>query len=165
VAWILSIASGTVLAACLLAGCGGDTTTVVEQTTTTVVDSSSTTDSVSTTNQTTTATSTDNAGGTGAAQSLKAFQSPTGNIACLMTQKLARCDIADRDWKPPPHPSSCPDEVDYGQGIQLPATGAAEFRLRRRHGAQPSGAEARLRQLLAGRLDHVHLGRVGDQLL
>jgi hypothetical protein len=127
VAWILSIASGTVLAACLLAGCGGDTTTVVEQTTTTVVDSSSTTDSVSTTNQTTTATSTDNAGGTGAAQSLKAFQSPTGNIACLMTQKLARCDIADRDWKPPPHPSSCPDEVDYGQGIQLPATGAAEF--------------------------------------
>ena len=115
------------MAAALLAGCGGDTTTVVEQTTTTVVDSSSTTDSTSTASATATTTSTDGSGGTGAPQSLKAFQSPTGNIACLMTQKFARCDIAERNWKPPPHPSSCPDEVDYGQGIQLAANGAAEF--------------------------------------
>ena len=44
-----------------------------------------------------------------------------------MTAKFARCDIAERDWNPPPHPSSCPEQVDYGQGLQLPATGAADF--------------------------------------
>jgi hypothetical protein len=121
------IASTALVTAAFLAGCGGgDTTTVVEQTTT-VVDGSSTPDSTTTETAETTSTSTDGSGGTGAAQSLKAFQSPTGNIACIMSQKFARCDIAERDWKPPPHPSSCPDEVDFGQGIQLPANGAAQF--------------------------------------
>jgi hypothetical protein len=125
------MASVALLAAGLLAGCGGGNTTVVQETTTTVVDGSSTTDSTSTTTpETSTATestTTDDSGGTGSAQSLKAFQSPTGNIACLMTAKSARCDIAERDWNPPPHPSSCPDEVDFGQGIQLPASGPAQF--------------------------------------
>jgi hypothetical protein len=125
------MASVGLAAVAVFGGCGGDTTTVVQETTTTVVDSSSTTDSTATTaTQSTTAettTSTNDSGGTGAAQSLKAFQSPSGNIACLMTAKFARCDISDRDWNPPPHPSSCPDEVDFGQGIQLPASGAAAF--------------------------------------
>ena len=75
----------------------------------------------------TTTASTEGSGGTGAAQSLEAFQSLTGNIACVMTPKFARCDIADRTWKPPPHPASCPNEVDFGQGIQLPASGSAQF--------------------------------------
>jgi hypothetical protein len=123
------IAAAAVVALGGLAGCGGGTTTVVEQSTTTITDGSSTTDSTSpsTTSTTSESTSTNGSGGTGAAQSLKAFQSPTGNIACIMTQKFARCDIAERTWKPPPHPSSCPDEVDYGQGLQLPATGSADF--------------------------------------
>ncbi len=124
------MASVALLAAALLAGCGGGSTTTVIQETT-VPASSSTTDSTSTTTpettSTTESTTTDSSGGTGSAQSLKAFQSPTGNIACIMTAKFARCDIAERDWNPPPHPSSCPNEVDFGQGIQLPASGAAQF--------------------------------------
>ncbi len=28
-----------------------------------------------------------------------------------------RCDIAERDWSPPPRPADC--EFDYGQGISL----------------------------------------------
>jgi hypothetical protein len=127
------MASVALLAGALLAGCGGgSTTTVIQETTTTVGDSSSTTtDSTSTTaaetTSTTSSTTAESSGGTGSAQSLKAFQSPTGNIACVMTAKVARCDIAERDWSPPPHPSSCPNEVDFGQGIQLPASGAAQF--------------------------------------
>jgi hypothetical protein len=112
-----------------LVGCGGDTTTVISETTTTVAGSTTSTDSISTPTSTTppTSTTTDGSGGTGAPQSLKAFQSPTGNIACIITSKFARCDISDRDWNPPPHPASCPSEVDFGQGIQLPASGTASF--------------------------------------
>jgi hypothetical protein len=113
-------------AVALLAGCGGGgTTTVINNTTTTTVQASSSTSS--TTPSTTTATATDSSGGSGPVVSLKAFQSPSGNIACLITPKFVRCDISERDWSPPPHPSSCPDEVDFGQGIQLPSSGSAEF--------------------------------------
>jgi hypothetical protein len=126
VAGIRTITALGLTAATLLAGCGGDdTTTVVNETTTTVLSSSTTTDSTSTTGSTTSSTTTDSSGGTGAAPSLKAFQSPSGNIACVMTQKLARCDIAERDWKPPPHPASCP--LDFGQGLELRSTGTAQF--------------------------------------
>jgi hypothetical protein len=120
-----SIAAVALIASALLAGCGGDDTTVIEETTTTVVDSSTTTDSSSTASTTTESTTADDSGGTEAAQSLEAFQSPSGNIACVMTPKVARCDISQRDWNPPPRPASCP--LDFGQGIELRATGTAEF--------------------------------------
>ena len=45
------------------------------------------------------------------------FISPTGNIACAIDVDLARCDIIDHDWSPPPRPPDC--EFDYGQGIQI----------------------------------------------
>jgi hypothetical protein len=126
VSGIRTIASVALLSAVLLVGCGGGgDTTVIQETTTTVVDSSTTTDASSATATTTASTTTDDSGGTGAAQSLNAFQSPSGNIACVMTAKLARCDIAERDWKPPPRPASCP--LDYGQGIELRTTGTAQF--------------------------------------
>ncbi len=38
-----------------------------------------------------------------------------------------RCDVAERDWAPPPRPSDCPDFTDYGQGITLGTTGRASF--------------------------------------
>ncbi len=106
-------------AAALVAGCGGDTTTVINETTTTVAaETGSTTDSSSTT------TAVDDEPD-GDVLALKAFQSPSGNIACQMTQKFVRCDIAERSWNPPAAPSDCP--VDFGQGIQLPASGTASF--------------------------------------
>jgi hypothetical protein len=50
---------------------------------------------------------------------LSSFQSPSGNIGCVLLDGNARCDIAKRSWKPPPRPPGCPDEVDFGQGLQV----------------------------------------------
>jgi hypothetical protein len=53
------------------------------------------------------------------------FISPTGNVSCAIDVDLARCDINDRDWTPPPRPADC--EFDYGQGIQLVPSEPASF--------------------------------------
>jgi hypothetical protein len=45
------------------------------------------------------------------------FQSPSKNIGCYISKSGARCDIAKRDWTPPPKPSTC--DVDYGQGLEV----------------------------------------------
>ena len=50
------------------------------------------------------------------------FRSPSRNIGCALTKQSARCDIAERDWKPPPANEPC--QVDYGNGISLSANGA-----------------------------------------
>lgn len=53
------------------------------------------------------------------------FISPTGNIACMIVMDLARCDIIDRDWSPPPRPADC--EFDYGHGIEIIAGQSPTF--------------------------------------
>jgi hypothetical protein len=58
---------------------------------------------------------------------LQTFRSPTGNIGCAMFEGGARCDIRKRDWSPPPRPASCPEEVDFGQGLAVSRTGRASF--------------------------------------
>lgn len=58
---------------------------------------------------------------------LVGFTSPSGNIGCLLADDIVRCDIASRDWEPPPRPADCPDFTDYGQGISLSPTGPAAF--------------------------------------
>ncbi|MBI3213157.1 MAG: hypothetical protein HYZ38_05000 [Mycobacterium sp.] len=45
------------------------------------------------------------------------FTSPSGNIGCMVDADYVRCDIAERDWLPPPRPADC--EFDYGQGIAM----------------------------------------------
>ncbi|MGP4058769.1 DUF6636 domain-containing protein [Mycobacterium sp. 4D054] len=55
------------------------------------------------------------------------FTSPSGNIGCILAEDSVRCDIAARDWTPPPRPADCPDFTDYGQGIYLGPTGPARF--------------------------------------
>jgi hypothetical protein len=117
-----------VAAAALLAGCGSsDTTTVVNNTTTTTVveESSSSTTSTAepaTASSTTTpATSTEDSGST---QNLSSFQSPSGNIGCIMSADSVRCDIAEKQWTAD-RPADCPKQVDYGQGLELPANGYA----------------------------------------
>jgi Family of unknown function (DUF6636) len=52
---------------------------------------------------------------------LEAFRSPSGNIGCQVGGGTARCDIAQREWSPPPRPASCPPETDYGQGLEVRA--------------------------------------------
>jgi hypothetical protein len=55
------------------------------------------------------------------------FVSPTGNIGCAIAGGVARCDIVNRSWSPPPRPSSCSSQVDFGQGIEIGKSGAATF--------------------------------------
>ena len=50
------------------------------------------------------------------------FRSPSRNIGCALTKQNARCDIAERDWKPTPANEPC--QVDYGNGISLNSNGA-----------------------------------------
>lgn len=52
------------------------------------------------------------------------FQTPTGNIGCLLLEDMARCDIAERNWEPPPPPEPC--QLAYGNAIRL-NRGGAEF--------------------------------------
>jgi hypothetical protein len=58
---------------------------------------------------------------------LQTFRSPSGNIGCAMFEGGARCDIRKRQWSPPPRPSSCSEEVDYGQGLAVGHDGKSSF--------------------------------------
>jgi hypothetical protein len=55
------------------------------------------------------------------------FRSPSGNIGCYILDGTARCDINHRTWSPPPHPSSCSKEVDFGQGLVVGTSGRGHF--------------------------------------
>lgn len=55
------------------------------------------------------------------------FRSPSGNIGCVIAAGTARCDIAKRRWSPPSRPSSCPSEVDFGQGLEVSHSGKGKF--------------------------------------
>lgn len=57
----------------------------------------------------------------GPVRHLSSFQSPSGNISCQLVGGGGRCDIAQRNWSPPPRPASCPNVVDFGQGLALTA--------------------------------------------
>src|SRR3990172_10105166 len=59
----------------------------------------------------------------GSAQAaLRTFQTPSGNIGCMIVDgKSVRCDIRQKTWKPPPIPKSCP--VDWGNGLGVDARG------------------------------------------
>ncbi len=110
-----------------LAGCGGSSKTVT-------VTGPATGSSVTTSSSTTTATAaapTSTAGGAttsaGPRLALAQFQSPSGNIGCIIAGGVARCDIKQRNWSPPPRPSSCPKQVDFGQGLEVPSSGAGRF--------------------------------------
>ena len=124
----ISIGAAALLALGVLAGCGSDSTTTVIQS---APATSSTTDSTTSTESTTESTSTTEDGAPPPADimvsEITGFTSPTGNIGCYIDKKTVRCDIADRDWKPPPRPAGCSSEVDYGQGISLNAGGAPSF--------------------------------------
>jgi hypothetical protein len=51
------------------------------------------------------------------------FKSPSGNIGCMIIDGTARCDIRQRTWSPPPRPASCPNVVDFGQGLIVAGAG------------------------------------------
>jgi hypothetical protein len=84
-------------------------------------------------------TATDEGGGTGEAEAptepaeseapgefveLESFQSPSGNIGCVVIEGAARCDAGKHSWAAP-RPADCPSEVDSGQGLEVGASGEA----------------------------------------
>jgi hypothetical protein len=106
-----------------LAGCGGGTRTVVQsgppRTTSPLPDANTATAAA-------TATTADGEAPTHVV-SLATFQSPSGNIGCVIAAGVARCDIVQRDWQPPARPASCPHEVDFGQGVEVAGRGAGRL--------------------------------------
>jgi hypothetical protein len=58
---------------------------------------------------------------------LTSFSSPSGNIGCYIEPTNVRCDIAERNWGPPPKPASCPEMTGWGQGLQLDVGRPADF--------------------------------------
>ena len=66
------------------------------------------------------------------------FHSPSRNIRCVIAATaLARCDIAERAWSPPPKPRSCPG--DWGNGMQVAPEGFGRFTCA--NDAVPAGRE------------------------
>ncbi|MBP2367330.1 serine/threonine-protein kinase [Pseudonocardia parietis] len=45
------------------------------------------------------------------------FRSPSGNIACVLEEFAARCDVLERTWEVPPVPASC--RLAHGTGAEL----------------------------------------------
>jgi hypothetical protein len=112
----LPVAAALALAI-LLAGCGGGgTTTVIDRT---VTETTGSTESAPTTTEATSTEATTPAKPPAPTLHLTAFQSPSGNIGCVLLDGTARCDIVKRSWKPPPRPPGCPSEVDFGQGLEI----------------------------------------------
>ena len=54
---------------------------------------------------------------------LTGFQTPSGNVGCYIDPERVRCDIAERDWAPPPRPADCHPNMSSGQGLDLSAGG------------------------------------------
>jgi hypothetical protein len=139
--------------AALVAGCGGGGTTTVIEKTVTVQSGDEGDQGTTTGGEGGGAATTDDGGGGGttgggettggegsgggevetkieeptAVVHLQSFRSPTGNIGCVMFEGGARCDISKREWAPPPRPSSCPEQVDFGQGLAVEHTGRASI--------------------------------------
>lgn len=64
-----------------------------------------------------------------ASAALRSFQSPSGNIGCVMTSGdigvQARCDIAQHTWRASAKPRSCP--LDWGNGVFVAASGRGRY--------------------------------------
>jgi len=43
------------------------------------------------------------------------FKSPSGNISCGLSRRLARCDISEYSYSPPPKPQSC--DFEWGGSL------------------------------------------------
>jgi hypothetical protein len=55
----------------------------------------------------------------------QSFRTPSGNIGCYVDAELARCDIVERSWEPPPPPQVC--ELDWGGALSVDVDGTVGF--------------------------------------
>ena len=54
------------------------------------------------------------------------FETPSGNIGCVISGKGARCDIQNHSWPTPAPPPSCMD-LDYGNGVEIAKKGRGRY--------------------------------------
>ena len=115
----VSLATACLAAAVLLAGCssGGGSKASTSSSTSTATSTTTTPPSSSATTRATTSTTRP------PDLAIGAFQTPTGNIGCVVASGIARCDIKQHTWTPPPKPASC--NLDYGNGLTLDVQGPA----------------------------------------
>jgi hypothetical protein len=119
--------------AVVLAGCGSSgTKTVTEKIVTVTSQSSSSSTAAASTASTASSTTATTSTTSSAAAPINVvhvttFESPSRNIGCVVLDGTARCDINHRDWSPPPHPASCSQEVDFGQGLEVNRSSAGAF--------------------------------------
>jgi hypothetical protein len=112
------------LAALGIFGCGGTTKTVtVAGPPKSVINAPATTSTHTKSSKTSTAA----AAAPATVVHLSAFQTPSGNIGCELLDGVARCDIGKRTWSPPARPASCPNIVDFGQGLEVSGSAPARF--------------------------------------
>jgi hypothetical protein len=126
---LLALTGLAVSAALLATGCGGGgQTTVIERTVTTPTTTTNGTQPAVNKQpavkppeerETQEPTETQEPAAPEAMLHLTSFQSPSGNIGCSLLDGRARCDISKREWSPPPRPPGCPNEVDFGQGLEV----------------------------------------------
>ena len=115
-----------VLAAGMLAACGGQSST--SATSTSSLTRISTTEAEDSPDSSSSATRETTPSETTESETLTdivGFTSPSGNVGCMIDPQFVRCDVAERDWTPPPRPADC--EFDYGQGISMSAGEEPEF--------------------------------------
>jgi hypothetical protein len=53
------------------------------------------------------------------------FATPTRNIACVVRDGEARCDVVERTWSAPPKPDDCP--FDWGPTLGLQGSSSGRF--------------------------------------
>ena len=63
--------------------------------------------------------------GASARANFKFFQTPSGNIGCVMGGGAVRCDIKEKSWTAPPKPSWC--DVDWGFGLDVGRKGRGGY--------------------------------------
>lgn len=108
------------LGALVFAGCGDDNTKTVVSTQT--VTNESTTGSEDSPDKDGTETSSGTSEAPTTIVHKQAFQSPTGNLGCMIVGGEARCDIDNRHWVAP-RPPGCPPDSDFGQGMKVGESG------------------------------------------
>lgn len=62
---------------------------------------------------------------TALARETEAFQTPSGNIHCMVSEQYLRCDIKENNSRLPPKPKSC-SELDWGDAFRMDLTGKSE---------------------------------------
>ena len=55
------------------------------------------------------------------------FVSPSGNVGCVISKRVVRCDVRRHVWDPPPRPAFCPLDIEWGNGLTVDRRGRGTY--------------------------------------